>query len=525
MREVENISSQRRQGRKKGKARKKKQTKELVKTWREKAGKRPQEAAMAAVVPQSSKNKKKQSGSHKHKLSFLKKRRKKDAKRAEKARQAKAAEESEEDQKAWCGVTARVVGETAPGSLQGAVVVVQKGRGSQALCLCPNTSQQWIAKADLEYPVNDQVARQAMAPVQLREAARKAVEADEKIQVEQYQLGQLLADHQLKAAWTEVQLRLQPDSAVKFVTPAESEVAASQGVPCQAMTDWQAENRSLLLVPVHSTQPQHWTLLSFSKSDSSADSQPVIRYFDSLASQPATATAKASQLLQLVLQQPEAVLPKPCNRGRQTDGYSCGFWALQYMEREARQFLGCSLGAWQTVGDQSVKLQTWQEQLQKAKSVRETAKKLSEAKWKQLEAPPPLPPPDSAPPDEPDAAKSGAQSSQSKKPAFDSQYGCSRCKYLKVGCLSCNPAKMLRWANKQAGQAGQAAQLETSQPPADLEGEAEKAQEEKTEKAEKDGVKEKTAKKAKVDKADKEKKEPKKAKKEKADKTGKHGKK
>ena len=28
-------------------------------------------------------------------------------------------------------------------------------------------------------------------------------------------------------------------------------------------------------------------------------------------------------------------------------------------------------------------------------------------------------------------------------------YGCTRCRWSKTGCLTCNPEKMLRWAERQ----------------------------------------------------------------------------
>ena len=130
------------------------------------------------------------------------------------------------------------------------------------------------------------------------------------------------------------------------------------------------------------------------------------------------------------------------------------------MERQAREFLGCSQSTWQTVGELSQKLQSWQEAVLKQKSLDKAAKALEakKAAEKQPEAElPPLPPPEQPPPDSSKAEEAGKTKKKGKvaqtklQLGWDEQFGCSKCKYSKTGCLACNPAKMLRWAEKQAG--------------------------------------------------------------------------
>lgn len=274
-----------------------------------------------------------------------------------------------------------------------------------------------------------------------------------------YQFGQLVTDDQLLAGWREISSRLKPGSAVRWVTPAQSKLAAETGAVCKAMEDFLADSKTLLLVPIHSSAPQHWTLLSLSKAGSSKEEQPEVQYFDTLKMQPETAKAAASTVLQVCLQT-ETELPVPCNRFHQSDGFSCGLWCLQYMERQAREFLGCSQSTWQTVGELSQKLQSWQEAVLKQKSLDKAAKALEakKAAEKQPEAElPPLPPPEQPPPDSSKAEEAGKTKKKGKvaqtklQLGWDEQFGCSKCKYSKTGCLACNPAKMLRWAEKQAG--------------------------------------------------------------------------
>lgn len=459
MHAVSQVASQKRKDKARGRKKGKKAKKELVEKWRQKAGSKAQRQALEQVRPVSSKTAgKKLKPSAKLKYSHLQKRKKKQSKKTAAIKTAEAAEKAEEEESEWNGAIGRVVGETAKAAWQGLVVTVEKAKGSQLLCQIPSKGSQWICKADLECPLLPKTARQTMAPQQLKDAARQSLQADWMQQVDLYQFGQLVTDDQLLAGWREISSRLKPGSAVRWVTPAQSKLAAETGAVCKAMEDFLADSKTLLLVPIHSSAPQHWTLLSLSKAGSSKEEQPEVQYFDTLKMQPETAKAAASTVLQVL--QTETELPVPCNRFHQSDGFSCGLWCLQYMERQAREFLGCSQSTWQTVGELSQKLQSWQEAVLKQKSLDKAAKALEakKAAEKQPEAElPPLPPPEQPPPDSSKAEEAGKTKKKGKvaqtklQLGWDEQFGCSKCKYSKTGCLACNPAKMLRWAEKQAG--------------------------------------------------------------------------
>ena len=108
------------------------------------------------------------------------------------------------------------------------------------------------------------------------------------------------------------------------------------------------------------------------KTGSSKEEQPEILYFDTLKVQPDTAKEAASKVLQTCLQA-DKQLPAPSNRFHQADGFSCGLWCLQYIERQAREFLGCSQSTWQTGKERSQNLQSWQEAVLKRKSLHKAA--------------------------------------------------------------------------------------------------------------------------------------------------------
>ena len=459
MHKVSKVSSQKKKDRARGKRKDKAEKKELVKQWRQKAGAKAQSKALEAVVPQASKTgKTRKKASARMKLSHWKKMKKKQAKKAAAAKQAQAEEKDKSEQAVWCGAVGRVVGETAEPALQGQVVTVQKVKGSKLLCLLPGQNSQWISKADLECPVVTQAARQTMAPRQLKEAAKQSYQHRPEQQIAVYKLGQLVTDDQLLAGWDEICRRLQPGSAVRCVTPAESKLAAEEGLLSQAMADFQADSKSLLLVPIHSAGPNHWSLLALRKTGKTGSStdEAEIQYFDSLKVQAETAKEAASKVLQTCFQA-EKQLPAPINRFHQADGFSCGLWCLQYMERQVREFLGCSQSTWQTAAELSQKLKSWQEAVLKEKALHKAAEtvlaKLAEAKEADSEKPP-LPPPDAPPPDTSQPEETGKKKKKGKGPVenilgFDQQFGCSKCKYAQTGCKDCNPAKMLRWAEKQ----------------------------------------------------------------------------
>ena len=182
---------------------------------------------------------------------------------------------------------------------------------------------------------------------------------------------------------------------------------------------------------MHSEAPEHWTLLSLA----SEPGQTVrCRYFETLPEASHNATVAAQAALSMIVA--EAQLPARTNRHRQTDGFSCGLWILQYAEREAREFLNLSQGPFESsVERQSAKLVLWQAALAKEQNKAKAVSQLDSA-------PPPLPPPPEAPP------QAEAAEAVPDVQARSRTFGCGKCRMAVSGCKDCNPAKALRWATK-----------------------------------------------------------------------------
>ena len=126
---------------------------------------------------------------------------------------------------------------------------------------------------------------------------------------------------------------------------------------------------------------------------------------------------------------------------KQADGYSCGVWVLLWMEAEYRQLRG--EGPMLLQADWPARRTNWNRfiaKLRKHKADKETA---AEAATKKAVEPVPAGSlalvPVSA-----EAAEPGPPVPPGSKQDATGSWGCSRCRHSKAGCLSCNPAKMLR---------------------------------------------------------------------------------
>ena len=166
----------------------------------------------------------------------------------------------------------------------------------------------------------------------------------------------------------------------------------------------------------------------------------------------------ASQTLRLLLQAAQVErqpLPAPANASfRQSDGFSCGLWALAFLEQEWRLWQGEAPQALdRDLPSKAQRLNRFIQFVLRAKELK--AAKESALSGSQAEPEPPLPPPSQPPPDPP---------AGHDKPASPT-YGCSRCNGSKTGCLDCNPAKMLRWAINKEKKDKQKAEAKAAQPP------------------------------------------------------------
>ena len=147
--------------------------------------------------------------------------------------------------------------------------------------------------------------------------------------------GQLLDDCQIYAGVLEIQQRLQLGATWAAEPPASSPVLSLPDADCSVLLK-QLQGCTLFSMIVH--QSNHYTYLEARRNATTDDWQMF--YHDSLGSaldscyQTAQTVARTLQLLG-----PATELPASSG-GRQTDGWSCGLWALQLTEARARQHRG-----------------------------------------------------------------------------------------------------------------------------------------------------------------------------------------
>ena len=231
-------------------------------------------------------------------------------------------------------------------------------------------------------------------------------------------------------------------------------VAGQQGLWEKLQRAVESQHSSCtLLVPVHSSAPEHWTLLVLKRQATQAEAEPApwaVECFDSLPKPSQSAFSKAGHLLELLkfLLQPGTVVHsvpvQAAPSRKQSDGWSCGFWVLLWMEQEYRKHRGEGERLLQPEWTQKMQtLNGFFSNLKKHKAAQEAKGKVDHSAGKGTSkggqgaatelGPPPLPPPATAP-----------GSHQDEK-----TWGCSRCRWNQRGCLQCSPAKMLKWAQGQ----------------------------------------------------------------------------
>jgi hypothetical protein len=196
----------------------------------------------------------------------------------------------------------------------------------------------------------------------------------------------------------------------------------------------------LVVVPVHSSSPEHWTVLTASR-EAHPGAKFQLSYYEPLPRPSKAATQAAKDLADLLLAtagEPLQLLPARSNQLQQTDGWSCGLWALKHSEKAVReQLLRLSPeAAGQPILPVLARLNKW---------IQAVLAKKNAGKQPDLPAhPPPLPPPADPPPAEgEEAALTGKQKPGSAK-AHTGTWGCPKCRGNDAGCGQCNPAKVLR---------------------------------------------------------------------------------
>ena len=92
---------------------------------------------------------------------------------------------------------------------------------------------------------------------------------------------------------------------------------------------------------VHAEAPQHFTCLEVHESTCEETITWRVEYRDSLATPPETSKRAAKAILEnLGFVGPEYALPAPRNTSVQKDGWSCGIFASNWIERSLRELRG-----------------------------------------------------------------------------------------------------------------------------------------------------------------------------------------
>ena len=202
----------------------------------------------------------------------------------------------------------------------------------------------------------------------------------------------------------------------------------------------------LLGVPI--CEADHWTLLCFRKSATGVQ----IKYYDSLKNVQADCWRVAKMIVQML--DPELEMPSDkSNASVQSNGVDCGVYLLHYWEMEIRRFEGYGwVGQWpqnnKQIKSRKERLINFQKQIKSYEPPPPPKKKKKKKKdIVVIDLPPPI---------EDERArivtraqiKLDALAKAAEKAADQGSvmfYGCSRCRYIRTGCIShkCHPEKFL----------------------------------------------------------------------------------
>ena len=197
-----------------------------------------------------------------------------------------------------------------------------------------------------------------------------------------------------------------------------------------------SQGRCLILAPIQADDPPHWTSLSLIRLEGR---EFTVKYQDSLRQEHPHCRARAESILACLqhLQVPVSQdgMPETELTVWQGDGWSCGFHTLNRQEEQFRQFRGEGLYRVYTTPEQR------RQPLNRlCQHLQEFFKPVPEAPLSAAQPPPavsssqagplPLPPP----------------------PAKEPEYGCSKCRHSKKGCLMCNPEQAVRYVARKKSQ-------------------------------------------------------------------------
>ncbi|CAE7738776.1 unnamed protein product [Symbiodinium sp. CCMP2592] len=235
------------------------------------------------------------------------------------------------------GKQARVIGDLAPQTLLGKIVVCGKQTDSQVL-INADGFHEWVSHTDITLDVRDRQFALVLDIDSFPSAAASEEAAASAKDLRLYKRAELLTDSQLQAGIREMSYRfshgaepaslcvLQPAEAKQLIQTHTLKAAAKTAMDSQA---------GLVLAVVQSQPPKHWSLLVVETVRDSPEAK--VRYYDTLPGEAAykEVSAVLKVLLQTAKKQAQP-LPAPVSLLRQTEGFSCGLWVLLYLEQEPR---------------------------------------------------------------------------------------------------------------------------------------------------------------------------------------------
>ena len=176
----------------------------------------------------------------------------------------------------------------------------------------------------------------------IREGRRTEIAKDLAISmIEKVEKGKLLEDLQVEAILYEIKMRVGCPSKTLVVPPSMGRVFGREKFePLSLSTEERTWHENIkearhAFICVHSEAPQHYTALEIHKNE--AKNEWRIEFRDSLKAAPETAVRAAKAILEnLGFVDKNYELPKPSNKTHQADGWSCGIWTSNSIERGLR---------------------------------------------------------------------------------------------------------------------------------------------------------------------------------------------
>ncbi|CAE7627376.1 unnamed protein product [Symbiodinium sp. CCMP2592] len=250
----------------------------LLKEWRQQQANKTKKQALLSVVPKVGQKKaKKKASKGDKKPSEVKKQQKKD--QAKKA-QRRAAEPGSEGH--LHGKQARVIGDLAPQTLLGKIVVCGNQTDSQVL-INADGFHEWVSHTDITLDVRDRQFPLVLDFESFPSAAASEEAAASAKDLRLYKHEELLTDSQLEAGIREMSYRfshgadpaslcvLRPAEAKQLIQTHTLKAAAKTAMDSQA---------GLVLAVVQSQPPRHWSLLVVETVRDSPEAK--VRYYDTL---------------------------------------------------------------------------------------------------------------------------------------------------------------------------------------------------------------------------------------------------